>query len=86
MMENEQSKLISNEQLSQDIELTIKELEAYRKIADGFRALARLPENAGANASMHNFQADKYSRSATDCAEFLRTLNALKAERESASS
>lgn len=80
-METEVSSKISNEELLNDIELTGKELEAYQKIADGFRTLATLPENAGVNASLHNFQANKYRNSERDCAAFLKQLHALKAER-----
>jgi len=81
MEENETSKQVSDEQLLADIELTGRELEAYQKIADGFRTLAGLPENAGINANLHNFQADKYSGLESECASFLRHLHALKAER-----
>lgn len=81
MMENEKSKQVSNEELLADIELTGRELEAYQKISDGFRTLAVLPENAGVNARLHNFQADKYRGLENECAEFLRQLHALKAER-----
>lgn len=80
-MENETSALVSNEQLLEDIRLTSIELEAYQKISDGFRTLANLPENQGVNANLHNFQADKFKRSETDCANFLKQLHELKAER-----
>ena len=80
-IENESSMKISNDQLLKDIVLTEKELEAYQKIADGFRALAMLPENAGTQAKILNFKADGYRNSETACAEFLKKLHALKTER-----
>ena len=81
MVETHTSRKISNEQLLIDIANTAKELEAYQKIADGYRILAKLPENAGANATQHNFDADVYRSAEKRCAEFLKQLHALKAER-----
>ena len=72
---------ISNEELLTDIANTIKELEAYQMLANAHRILAELPETTGANQRTHNFHADNYRNTEQKCAEFLRKLYELKAER-----
>jgi len=73
---------ISNEKLLADIENTIIEKEAYEKLAEGYAALARLPENAGADTTMHQFKANGFSLNAEKCRKFLNYLQGLKAERK----
>ena len=62
---------VSKTQWETDLENTEKELSAYRAIADGFRALAALPEN---EPQKYRAEISRYSSLARDCAEFLERL------------
>jgi hypothetical protein len=81
MLESEQSKLVSNEQLLIDLKNTQIEADAYYNLQAGFLALSRLPENEGAASRKYYFEHENYLQSYNDCTKFLIRLEALKKER-----
>ena len=81
-IETEQSKKMSNEQLLEDIRLTGIELEAYKKIFNGFTVLMNLPENRKSGKWLqYKTQVYIYGGLESQAAEFLNKLYQLKAER-----
>lgn len=72
---------VSNEQLIDDYNNTKLEAEAYEMLAKGYDILAKLPENAGAQARTHSFKADGFRNSAEACRKFLIKLEKLMGER-----
>lgn len=81
MIETEDSKKISNEKLLFDILETENEVEAYRKLSEGYNTLARLSDQSEHNRTMMSFRAGGYENSRRQCQAFLDKLIALKAER-----
>jgi hypothetical protein len=81
-MENEQTKKIPDSQLLFDINVTLKELEAYKLLSEGFRMLAEIPENieSGQNLILQ-FSSKKYLMLQMQCERLLEELYSLKEER-----
>ena len=81
-MENEQTKKIPDSQLLFDINDTLKELEAYKLLSEGFRMLAEIPENieSGQNLILQ-FSSKKYLMLQMQCERLLEELYSLKEER-----
>lgn len=84
MIENEQSRKISNEELDRDIRNTEIEGEAYGELASGYAKLAMMPENDAMTTRLHNANAEKFKKLQAECANLLKTLLALKEERSHA--
>ena len=77
------SQTISNKALLEDIKRTEIELDAYKKIADGFLTLSNLPE-----ANINPFQSreffldyEKYSAFMNDCYDLLNKLHKIRIDR-----
>lgn len=70
---------VTNEQLLIDIENTKKEMEAYKKLYEGYEELATLPENK--NEPTHNHRAMMYRSIHDQCFAFLRKLERIKEDR-----
>ena len=79
-IENETSKKVSDEELINDIHLTEMELDAYRKLSEGFVVLSKLPENKD-RSSLYYFEHIKYENSRSQCKKFLQNLYKLANER-----
>jgi hypothetical protein len=72
---------VSNEELLQDIQTTIREKTAYGELQDGFMILSQLPENYGAQSSRYRVEQQKYADLEKRCNDFLNKLLAIKKER-----
>ena len=72
---------VSDEQLLEDIKNTKIELDAYRKLHEGFEALALLPENAGSNKSKYVNEHVRYFDLMNQCHMFINRLMQIKKER-----
>jgi hypothetical protein len=71
--------MVTKQQWETDVINTEIEMEAYRKIEEGYRALAGLPENIEDGQSrLHQLNARKFGRSAAQCREFLEKLRSLE--------
>lgn len=72
---------ITKQKWLQDLKNTNAELDAYRKIADGFEILARLPENQGTGKdSLYRTKAYHYNDLHKRCGEFLEKLESYDGE------
>ena len=74
--------IVTNEILEEDIKLTKKELEAYRKLKEGYKALSELPENDGYKSHVFSFNEKRYLELELKCASFLEDLLENKRLRE----
>jgi hypothetical protein len=72
---------VSNEELLQDIQTTIREKAAYSELQDGFSVLSELPENYGSQALRYRTEQQKYADMEKGCGEFLNKLLNIKKER-----
>lgn len=72
---------VSNDELIKDIYNTKLELDAYRKIADGFLTLSGLPENQGSMSEKYFYEYKKYNGIAIECNRFLNELIKMKTDR-----
>jgi hypothetical protein len=73
---------VSNEQLLKDIENTKKEVDAYKKIRDGYLVLSQLPENSiQPNGKYYYAESHSCDILYNECSEFLEKLLNLKKER-----
>ena len=79
-IENEKTKLVSNDELIKDIENTTLELSAYSKLTQGYDILSELPENA-LSCQDYQIKAQKHADLMYRCREFLDQLRSLADER-----
>lgn len=62
------------EETNKDIEITRRELEAYRKIKEGFEELCKIPDQTPENQSTFYIKAIHYANTEFDCQRFLDKL------------
>jgi hypothetical protein len=72
---------VSDEQLLMDIRNTELEMDAYRKLGEGFLILSDLPENKGLSESFYNREFQKYFKWEKECSDLLQKLIHIKIER-----
>ena len=65
---------ISQEEFSQDLANTRKELAAYQKLTDGYKALSELPEHPQHKRNVFMFRSTSYQDRAKECGDFLEKL------------
>lgn len=69
---------ITYEELVRDIELTEKEVEAYRLLAKGYSLLCELPEYDVQDARINALKVDYYETASKECDAFLQKLKLME--------
>ena len=75
------TKNVTDETLLKDIEYTVIEAEAYRKLEEGFLSLYNLPENKDNGFIPYRFLYENSKFNKEECLNFLLDLSKLKIER-----
>ena len=75
------TKDVTDETLLKDIEYTVIEAEAYRKLEEGFLSLSNLPENKDNDFIPYHSLYEGSKLNKEECLNFLLDLSKLKIER-----
>jgi len=65
-----------------DIEVTKAEVEAYRKIKEGFETLSTMPELSSVDRRMYHMNSIKYADLERRCGKFLQDIELYKKDLE----
>ena len=69
--------MVTKQEWLTDIANTEKEMEAYKKLSEGFATLANLPENQGAQSNLFYHKSQRYKSSYENCNKFYIKLKGL---------